>query len=206
MTRKLFAIVFTCCAMSLLAQDAIKVNYKGVNPTICDFAQALLADNGEEDNHECEGEAMAAIANAWEHYIKGEPQEEDVTFTVDQRNGYICYKYIGEEFINRIELCYWNEADQKHKLVACNITLLDKRGYSVLGQYDGISFYRYNNATKTMRWYYETGLDKAAPVKDGEWQTYNLPQAGKNITVTIWNENGPVTQFPVKWTGSKFVR
>ena len=201
MTRKLFAILFAFCALSLVAQETIKVNYKGAKPTITDFANALFGDS-----EEVEGEAEGAMANAWENYCKGLPQAEGVTFTVDVRNGYICYDCRGDGYRQKMELCYWNEADQQHKLVAFNVSSFDERGFSCLGQYDGINFYRYNNATKKMTYYYNSGLDTAAPAKDGEWHTYNLPQTGKNIVVTSWNEDGPQTQFPVKWNGHKFVK
>lgn len=48
-------------------------------------------------------------------------QEEGVTLTVDQKNGFVLYESRQDEYLTRIELCYWNEADKKHKLIAYNV-------------------------------------------------------------------------------------
>ncbi|MBQ3324460.1 MAG: hypothetical protein IJG81_06430 [Muribaculaceae bacterium] len=49
MKRKAFAIMFALCALIMLAQDGIKVNYKGAKPTISDFAWAYLSYMDDED-------------------------------------------------------------------------------------------------------------------------------------------------------------
>ena len=158
----LFAIVFACCTMTVAAQGTIRVNCKGANPTISDFVTAILAPTYGEDGEE--DESMNGIRYAWECYRKGKPQHEGVTFTLDQKNGFACYEYReveeGVEFIARIEMCYWNEADQKHKLFAYNYMCYDNGRYSP-GQYDGLTFYRYDNATKTMRYTSDPGVDAA---------------------------------------------
>ena len=50
MKRQSLAIIFACCALALVAQDVIKVNYKGSKPTISDFAWAFLSDYVYNEN------------------------------------------------------------------------------------------------------------------------------------------------------------
>lgn len=59
------------------------------------------------------------------------------------------YEQKYEDYVSRIEMCYWNESDGKHKLFADNRWSFEK-GKPILGQYDGLSFYRYDHATKKM--------------------------------------------------------
>ena len=55
----------------------------------------------------------------------------------------------GNDYYVKTEMCYWNEADGKHKLFAYN-TWLYENGVPAGGQYGGLIFYRYTNATKKM--------------------------------------------------------
>ena len=202
----LFAIVFACCTMTVAAQRTIRVNCQGANPTISDFVTAILAPTYGEDGEE--DESMNGIRYAWECYRKGKPQHEGVTFTLDQKNGFACYEYReveeGVEFIARIEMCYWNEADQKHKLFAYNYMCYDNGRYSP-GQYDGLTFYRYDNATKTMRYTSDPGVDaaqKATP--PSVMVSFSLPRSGKDIVMTRWMSSGTKQQQALKWNGHGF--
>ena len=197
MKRISLAIIFACCMLTLAAQDAIRVNFKGANPTITDFALAFLAD---DDDEECDTEATAGVQNALDNYINGLEQDDDVTFTVDEKNGYILYEWRSEDsdYMIRTEMCYWNEADKKHKLFAYNSWLF-KNGKPASGQYDGIIFCRYDNATKKMIYCNDPGFES-------EYfnTTYSLPRTGKDIIVTKWNEDGTKTEKVLKWNGRKF--
>ena len=206
MKRFSLTIIIALCVMAMTAQDAIKVNYKGASPTINDFVSALVASRENDDEEECVDEAFNAIAHAWDLYHKGLPLEEGTTLTIDEKNGYVLYEYRSEyesvEHLVKIELCYWNEADGKHKLLAYNVACFTNGNYSE-GQFDGIYFYRYNNATKKMTWCDDRrGLEA---VYDYDVRhCFALPRTGKNITVTFWYENGKKTEKTLKWDGHRF--
>lgn len=199
MKRLSLSIILICCTLALAAQDAIRVDYKGAKPTITDFAWAFLFSD-EDEEEECDQEATAGIEQAMTLYRQGLPQEKGVTFTVDEKNGYILYedRYEDSNDMVKIEMCYWNEADGKHKLFAYS-TWYYNDGKPGLGQYDGLIFFRYNNATKKM-----TMCD--APGFDVEYNntTYTLPRTGKDIIVTKWDDKGKKTQKTLKWNGHRF--
>ena len=201
MKRISLAIIFACCTLALAAQDAIKVDYKGARPTILDFAWAYLFSD-EDDEDECDQEATAGIEQALSRYCEGLPQEEGVTLTIDERNGYILYedRQEGGVYMVRTEMCYWNESDQKHKLFAYNSWLYEN-GKPCGGQYDGLTFYRYTNATKKMSMCDAPGIDV-------EYFniTYTLPRVGKDIIVNKWDDNGKKTQKTLKWNGRRFTK
>lgn len=202
MKRKSMALVFACFALALMAQDGIRVHFKGAQPTICDFVSAFVSsrDNPEEDD--CTDEAFNAVCYAWERYHKGIPLEEGQTLTIDEKNGFVVYEsrleYESEEFVARMEMCYWNEADGKHKLFAYSVWCFNN-GKPALGQFDGITFYRYNNATKKMSVCDPPGFD----VKYFD-TSYALPRTGKDIIVTTWDENGNKEEKTLKWNGRGF--
>ena len=199
MKRISLAIMLALFTLSLAAQDAIRVDYKGAKPTITDFAWAFLFSE-EEDEEECDHEAYAGQKQALMNYRQGLPQEEGVTFTVDKRNGYILYEWKDNEsdYYVKTEMCYWNESDGKHKLFAYN-TWLYQNGQPAGGQYDGLIFYRYTNATKKMTVCdapgFEAGYFKSS---------YTLPRNGKDIILNQWDENGKKTQKTLKWNGRRF--
>ena len=201
---KLFALVAAMmCAMGMLAQDGIRVNFKGASPGISDLVNAFVSsrDDGEEEDC-CVDEAFNGVCYAWERYQKGIPLEEDETLTVDEKNGYVLYEhrsaYEMVEYLFRCEMCYWNEADGKHKLFAYSVWCFTD-GKPALGQFDGITFYRYDNATKRM-----TVCD--TPGFDVEYfdTSYALPRTGKDIIVTKWDENGNKVERALKWNGHRF--
>lgn len=205
MKRSVLAIIFACFTLVVMAQEAIKVKYEGARPTIQDFAQALLF-SGNVDDNDCD-EASNAAANAMTHYLKGEPQEEGQSFTIDQKNGFMLYesKYKDPEFgeyLTRYEMCYWNESDQKHKLIGYSVASYHNGKYEP-GQFDGLVFYRYDNAKKQMEYYTEPGFENVCYTEDGANVTYSLPRSGKDITATYWYETGK-KQKTLKWDGQQF--
>ena len=96
-------------------------------------------------------------------------------------------------------MCFWNEADKKHKLFAYSSWLFI-HGKPGQGQYDDLTFYRYNNATKTMHHTRDVGFDV-----EYDANTYTLPRKGKDIIVSKWHDDGTVTHKTLKWNGRKFV-
>ena len=188
---------FVVMTITANAQDDFRVNYQGASPTIVDFAWAFLFSD-DDDEEECDQEATAGIKNALMRYRQGKPQEENVTFTVDTKNGYMVYESRYEEHLSRIEMCYWNEADKKHKLFAYSHWCFSN-GRPSQGQYDTLVFSRYNNATKKMTMCDTPGFDV-----DYYKTTYVLPRTGKDIIATKWNDDGTKTQKTLKWNGRGF--
>jgi hypothetical protein len=207
MKKLSLAIILTCCTLAMAAQDAIRVNCQGAKPTISDFITAYLAPTYGEDG-ECDSESMNGIRNAWECHRKGVKQEEGTSFYLDVKNGFAVYEYKYSEdkdvYLTRIEMCYWNEADGKHKIFAYN-NMLYKNNQYFPGQYDGLTLMRYNNATKTMKIHSDAGIqsvyEKKAPSVEC---SFALPRSGKDITVTLWHGNGKKTEKTLKWNGSGF--
>ena len=214
MKRIVLAIIFACFALALAAQDGIKVKYQGERPTIADFANAIFPEVEEVgeveeevyDEDELEGEmdeSFNAIRYAWNRYRKGLPQDENDTISVDLKNGFICYEFRYEDEYLRIELCYWNESDQKHKLIGYNVSCFTDGKYSA-GQFDGLVFYRYDNAKKELTWCEAPGFDVEYGTEDGAWVYYDLPRSGKNITVNYCYNDGTKKQKTLKFDGSRF--
>ena len=204
MKRIAAVLIFALFALSLLAQDGLKVEYKGDRPTISDFASAIVASSlVDEDDEECEvDESSNAFNQAWLRYSQGLPQEEGNTLTVDQRNGFVLYESVFEESKLRVEMCFWNEADQAHKIIAYNVSCFMDDEYSP-GQFDGLVFYRYDNASKTMTWVDAPGFEVEYGTEDGAWVCYDLPRTGKDITVNYWKDGGKKQKI-LKWNGSQF--
>ena len=198
----LFSLSFTANA-----QDAIEVRFLGNAPDIIDFAWSYVtADEAagdhidDEEEECCTNESLNAVKHALEAYRTGEPQGENVTFTVDRKAGYIRYEYQQDQYSVVSEMCYWNESDRKHKLFACKVELLidGKRLYP--GQFDGLEFYRYDPATRKM-----SPVDVGIEVEYHNI-SYALPRTGKDITVTRWDDKGRATQSTLKWNGQGFTK
>ena len=143
------AVVLACFALAISAQ--IKVNYQGAKPNITDLAWALVTYTSEDSDGE--NEAINVMRDALSRYRKGVAQPAGETLVVDQANGYIRYERKDGDHLQVNEMCYWNEADKKHKLFAHNVACYSN-SKSDPGQYDGITFYRYTNATKRLDLYY----------------------------------------------------
>ena len=195
------AIIFVCCVLAVAAQEGFRVDYQGARPTIKDFVKAYLTSTLSEEVEECDMEGIAiykGLQRAITSKEKGLPLDENVTLTIDTKNGFMVYEQKYEDYLSRIEMCYWNESDGKHKLFAENRWSFQK-GKPILGQYDGLNFFRYDNATKTMAGCNTPGFDVELFDK-----SYALPRTGKDIIVTTWHEDGKKTQKTLRWTGSGF--
>ena len=202
MKRISLAIMFALCTLSVAAQDVIRVNYKGAKPTISDFAWALLSNYVWDEEDDVLDESKNAAKSAWTQYRKGLPLDEGDKITVDQKNGYAVYESRDGEDLLMVEMCYWNEADQKHKLFAYNVKCYDCGKYSP-GQFDGLTFYRYDNATKKMTLCEAPGFEVVYGTEDGAWVSYDLPRSGKDIIYTEWKGNAK-KQKTLKWNGRRF--
>lgn len=191
------------CTLSLAAQDVIRVDYKGAKPTISDFAWALLSNYVWNEEEDVLDESTSAAKYAWTQYRKGLPLGEGDKITVDLKNGYAVYESRDNKDLLRVEMCYWNETDQKHKLFAYNVRCYEDGKYSP-GQFDGLTFYRYDNATKKMTSCEAPGFDVAFATDDGAWVSYDLPRSGKDIIYTEWKDNAKKAQKTLKWNGHRF--
>jgi len=201
MRRLLSAIVFSCLTLSLMAQNGIKVNYKGAKPTITDFVWAAFPSLNYEDEEETGDRPWRALQNAMERHRKGLPQEEGETLTIDSKNGYILFEQVYNENANhvfKLEICYWNESDGKHKLIAFNNLASLTDGRPCLTETSDFCFFRYNNATKRMVGCEPPGFEI---IYDG---IYELPRVGKDIIHTQWNEDGTTKKKILKWNGRRF--
>lgn len=199
MKRNAIVMILALAAMTAMAHDVLKVNYTGARPSITDFAWAFLFTPDDEED-ECDGEATGGIMDALERYRRGEAQDEYATLLVDERNGFIRYewRYPDDNVLSVIEMCYWNEADGKHKLFVCSRWFY-KNGKPLLGQYDGMIFYRYTNATKSMAMCEAPGFE--VQYYD---TTYSLPRSGKDIIMTKWDQDGRATEHILHWNGHRF--
>lgn len=207
MKRIPLLVLFACFSLTLAAQDeVIRVNYQGAKPTISDFVQAYIfapLGDAEEEEDLWVDEATNAVKEAWTRHRDGVQQEPGVTLTIDQKNGFVLYESRYEETLLRIEMCYWNELDGKHRMFAYNVGFYEN-GRKAMGQYDGISFYRYDNAAKTMTLCDDTGFEQEFVTDDGANVSYALPRSGKDITVTYWYDDGTKRQKTLKWDGRRF--
>lgn len=197
MKKTILLVALLVANLAAWAQDDIRVRYQGAKPTITDLAWAFCdyMDNLEETGDRPSNAIMSAMIQQ----RKGIPQEEGETFIIDEKNGYILYERVDDSYVNRMEMCYWNEADGKHKLFAFNnlATLMD--GRPACTETSGLYFYRYNNATKKMVYCDPPGFEVDYSA------TYALPRTGKHIVVTKWDENGnKIKETTLKWNGRRF--
>ena len=193
-----------------LSAQSFPVKFQGEKPNISDFAWAyvnyeLAPAEDEEDEEGYYNESINAVKNAMEKQRANKAQDPDVTLAIDLRNGFVLYEWKDSDSDNRlrVEMCYWNESDGKHKLFACGVYYFDGDKYSA-GQFDGLTFYRYDNAAKTMTYADDLGFDVEYSTEDGAWVTYDLPRSGKNITVTYWYDNGSKKQKTLQFDGRRF--
>ena len=201
MKRIASAIILCCLTLLMMAQDGIKVNFKGSSPTVTDFAWAAFPSLNYEDEDESGDRPWRALENAMARHSKGLPQEEGVTLTIDSKNGYIVYERVDDEhedYIFRLEVCYWNESDGKHKLIAFNDLASYADGKPSISEVSNFVFYRYNNATKRM-------VRCDPPGFEIEYNgVYELPRIGKDIIFTQWNDDGTTKRKILKWNGRRF--
>ena len=197
--KKLVAILFLLAlTMTVSAQEGIKVGFLGAAPDIMDFAWAWATANDDDPESEPD-ESSNALRQSLECYRTGEAQPEGFTITVDRKAGYILVQSKHDGYASKWEMCYWNMDDKKHKLFAMCVELSENGKRMNPGQYDGLTFYRYNNATKQMK-----PADMGIDVQYFNI-SYALPRVGKDIIVTHWSENGREKwQTALKWNGHGF--
>lgn len=182
--------------------DDITVSFKGTSPNIKDFVAAFLSQEDETD------ESLNGMRKAWDFYKNGMKQMPGDDLIVDVQNGYVGYESTDTDDDNTyrlvIECCYWNYADKKHKLVAISNDLY-RNGKAIAGQYTGITFYKYNNATRKMKVVYgdELGLGFEAP-NGTEATSHALPRQGKTIVFSYYTPSGK-RDFRLTWNGSRFI-
>lgn len=201
MRRITLAIILSCLTLSLMAQSGIKVNYKGSRPTVADFAWAAFPSLNYEDEEESGDRPWRALENAMKRHSKGLAQEEGEKLIIDSKNGYILFEHVSDEhedYIFRLEVCYWNESDGKHKLIAFNDLASYADGKPSISEVSNFVFYRYNNATKRM-------VRCDPPGFEIEYNgVYELPRIGKDIIFTQWNDDGTTKRKILKWNGRHF--
>ena len=175
-------------------EDKIAVKYQGSHPTITDFATAYLEYDREDSDF------YRIIYEAWERYLRKEPLGDNVSIDVDVKNGYMQYEKINPEENDTIvfEMCYWNCADGKQKLVCANAIWMMEDDY---GSTVGTVFLVYDNAKKTMRFILPEDI---GALYDGDGlSVFFLPRKGKDIRVSAagsgerWNE-------VLEWDGFQF--
>ena len=175
----------------------IRVDFKGASPNVKDFVSALLSGNDL-------GESLNGMKQSWDMYRNGMKLIPGESFIVDVQNGYMGYVSEDEENRQVIECCYWNYADKKHKLVALSNDFF-QNGQAIAGQYTGIDFYIYDNASHTMKLAYaqDLGLEFDAP-PGSHATSHALPRQGKTIVYTFHTPSGRI-QKQMTWNGSKFI-
>lgn len=211
MKRTSLAIIIALSVFTMMAQEeTVRVDFKGAGPTITDFLSAYLNTIPDvNDLEECEVEGVAllhGLRRAYLYQVEGIELEEGETLTIDKKNGYLLYEWrYDDENLSKIEMCFWNERDGKHKLFACFRETYSNGRY-VCGQFDDREFFRYNNATKTMTpcSAEDIGVDAAYDVLENSFISFDLPRTGKDITVAWWNEKGKIKEKSLKWNGHRF--
>jgi len=177
----------------------ITVSPRGAQPNIKDFVAALLSYNTEE--------SMNGLREAWGFYKNGMKQMPGDDLIVDVQNGYVGYVSVEDDNSRQvIECCVWNYADKKHKLVAItNDLYMD--GKPVVGQYTGITFYKYDNVTRRMKVVYADELGGGVTLEEPQGTTvttHALPRQGKTAVFTYYIPMGKI-QKKLMWNGSHFV-
>ena len=172
------------------------VSFKGTSPNISDFVTAILSQDEL-------GDALGYASDNWTRRKEGRKLDDNVTWTVDERNGFIRHDVTYDDEKGYTEFCFWNCADGQHKLVASNIGCFQE-GKPVETECTGIMFYTYDNEAKELT--YTSPYDVGAIIEDATSPvTYALPRVGKNIEATVHTPNNP-KKILLKWNGSKFVR
>ena len=123
-----------------------EVSFDGAAPGIVELATAYF---------ECDvmNELLGDARDALRHYLRHEPQEKGADLLVDKKNGYMCYTMnwgmVYDDTPNSkecVEMCYWNCADGKHKIMAMSCRSMSEGKY-IENEFSGISMYIYDNET-----------------------------------------------------------
>lgn len=185
-----------------MAQDeepdySVEVDYKGAAPNIKDFVEAMLARPDM-------GEFFGGMCDSWEMYRNGMKQIPGYDVIVDVQNGYMGYVAEDDNERHVIELCYWNYADKKRKLVAMTNNIYSN-GRPVCTEYTGIDFYEFNPETRKMvpAEQFEIGINEI-PSDGATVITHTLPRVGRTIVFTHHTKIGK-KEKKYTWNGTKFV-
>ena len=176
--------------------ERISVRYQGSRPTISDFATAFLDYSKTNMFYD-------KVYSEWQRFRQKMPLSKNVSISVDTRNGYMHYEIVRPEEKDTMvmEMCFWNCADGKRKLV-CENTYWALEGDYGWDEFIGARFYVYDNNTRIMR----TVLpEDIGALYDGDGlSVFFLPRQGKNIRVSAagggerWNE-------VLEWDGYQFI-
>ena len=175
--------------------EKIAVRYQGSRPTITDFTTAFL-------NYSKEKTFYDKVYSEWQRYLRKKQLSNYVSISVDTRNGYMRYEIVRpeEKDTTVMEMCFWNCADGKQKLVCANTYWILENDYG-WEEYTGTYFFVYDNKMKIMRSIYAEDI---GALYDGDGlSVFFLPRQGKNIRVSAagggerWNEI-------LEWDGYQF--
>ena len=178
-------------------EEIIAVKFQGNRPTITDFVDAYL-------NHAKEKEFYGKVYREWLNYKQKKPLSKHASIILDTKNGYMHYEIIRPEENDTLvmEMCFWNCADGKHKLICANTVWMLEGDYG-WNEDIGPWFYLYDNATKVMRTIFAEDIG-ALYDSDG-LSVFFLPHKGKNIKVSAagggdrWDEE-------LEWDGYQFIK
>ena len=214
----LLIVAAMICGMSVSAQNPYpqendpdayswNVKFSGERPSIKDFMNSFIEE--PEDEH------MNFLYTVWNNYLNNKPQDSHHKITVDPKNGYVCIESLWEDEFetedgtteilndhNIDEFCYWNCADGKHKIF-CTTSFCYRNDEPFMGQFDGIDFYVYNNATRKMTLITSEDMGIVVNTENAE-VTYTLPRVGKDLKATIYKSDGSSQERIFTWTGYKF--
>ena len=173
----------------------VAMNFRGTRPTISDFTTAFL-------NYSKENAFYAKVLEDWTRYQQKKPLSKNVTITVDTKNGYMRYDTYNPETTDTIfmEVCFWNCADGKQKLVCANTVWILNGDYG-WDEYTGARFFVYDNAKKEMR---TIDPEDIGALYDGDGlSVFFLPRKGKNIRVSAAGA-GDRWEEVLEWDGFQF--
>lgn len=218
--RLFVSFIMLASAQGLMAQpSSVRVSSEKGTPNIKDFVVSFVKASDADDFLESFGKAVK----------KGTHIFMDTETVCDPKNGYASYQQLSgyDGTVTKYEMCYWNCANKKEKIVAINRLMVD--GETTDESY--ILFYRYNNATRVMKLIDEPFSREIRPIdwtKPGRtrperieyartvgnedanaWAPiYTLPRVGKNIAVRI--ADGEQLQlserqnYVYEWNGNGF--
>ena len=175
--------------------ERIAVRYEGKRPTISDFTTAIL-------NHVKDQKFYDMADRDWKLYQQKKPLSGKSKITLDIPNGYMRYDTFYPEKTDTVfmEMCFWNCADGKHKLVCCN-TVWRMDGDYGWADYTGAHFYLYDNSTKKLR---DIWAEDIGALFDGDGlSVFFLPRKGKDIKVSAAG-GGDRWDEVLIWDGYKF--
>jgi hypothetical protein len=155
--------------------DVLK--FAGQKPSITDFATYCIGEPTppeEDDGLECGW--GCDFRDVWSKYRKHKPltttEEWTEKVTVDAKNGYACielYFAVKDQDYKRdakMEMCYWNCSDGKHKVFAVSESCSENGKLMGLGGFfGGFGLYLYNNDTHKI--YRCSASELGAEVKTG---------------------------------------